>query len=68
MNRFSVSTFKIAGGGIHASVIDLHTYSVVYHRPDSKEAREFVQEYCDSLNKSYKFIPEPFGNISGGGA
>ncbi len=65
VNRFHVSSFDL-NGVLQASVIDTHLHSHVYYRPDSKEARKFVKDYAKSLNASYKYMPEPYGNIIGG--
>ena len=67
VNRFYVSSFEMPNGDMYVSVVDSHVHSHIYYRLDSgPQAHEFVADYAKSLNASYKFMPEPFGNIIGG--
>jgi hypothetical protein len=67
VNRFYVSSVEMPNGDSYVSVVDTHVHSHVYYRIDSgPQAHEFVKDYAKSLNASYKFMPEPYGNIIGG--
>ena len=66
VNRFYVSAFESPNGDKNVSVVDRHIHSHIYHRLDSEEGRKFVKDYARSLNESYKYMPEPDRNISGG--
>ncbi len=68
MKRFHVSSFIMPTGEEYVSVVDSHCHSHIYYRLDTSiEARKFVEDYAKALNTSYKFMPEPFGNMIGGG-